>query len=353
MKTTGQLLKDAREKKNISINEVALATKINAKALLAMESGDPDGLPPRTFLRGFVRAYAGFLGLDVQQILSVYQEEMGGAKPRGEGDSPAPTLSKTEPRAKAPLGLDARGVSPAKIGGVIVVLILIGLIVLFKKKMDSYESETVKATGAAQADSASARHAGVTPPSPLPNEIPQPIGSATPAPLPAATAAPAPTPEATPMPTRSPTPAATPAPTPTPTPSPSPSPTPATDSATAPAPITPAAPSPTPTPTPSPSPSPTPVAKPSPTPKPTPRPTPVGRPQEVLIEALDGVDVDATIDGEAPRKFKMRGQEVQTIKAKRRVTLKFSDGGAVNIVVNGKDRGVPGDLGKPMRVDLP
>jgi cytoskeleton protein RodZ len=91
----------------------------------------------------------------------------------------------------------------------------------------------------------------------------------------------------------------------------------------------------------------------APTPRPTPRPTPIGRPQEVLIEALDLVEVEAQVDGEPMKKLKLSGQEVQAIKAKKRVILRFSDGGAVNLVVNGKDRGVPGDLGKPLRVELP
>jgi cytoskeleton protein RodZ len=118
-------------------------------------------------------------------------------------------------------------------------------------------------------------------------------------------------------------------------------------------------PSATPTPTPKPSATPTPTPKPSATPTPTPKPsaTPTivtnGRNSEVLIEALDQVDVEATIDGEAPRSLKLRAEQVQSIKVKKKVILKFSNGGAVNLIVNGIDRGVPGDLGKPMKVELP
>jgi cytoskeleton protein RodZ len=78
-----------------------------------------------------------------------------------------------------------------------------------------------------------------------------------------------------------------------------------------------------------------------------------GRNNEILIEALDNVDIEAVIDGETARPLKLKAEQVQTIKAKRRVTLRLSNGGAVNIVVNGIDRGVPGDLGKPLKVDLP
>lgn len=68
---------------------------------------------------------------------------------------------------------------------------------------------------------------------------------------------------------------------------------------------------------------------------------------------MDNVDVEATIDGEPPRRIRLGADQVQTFKAKRNVILRFSDGGAVNLIVNGSDRGVPGDLGKPTRVELP
>ncbi len=71
-----------------------------------------------------------------------------------------------------------------------------------------------------------------------------------------------------------------------------------------------------------------------------------------MIEALGDVTVEAQIDGEN-KVFKLSSDSVQAIRAKRKIILRFSDGGAVNLIVNGTDRGVPGDLGKPLRVELP
>ena len=88
------------------------------------------------------------------------------------------------------------------------------------------------------------------------------------------------------------------------------------------------------------------AASPSPTPK-------AGRATSVLIEALDSVEIEATIDNEPPRKVQLTAEAVQTFRAKRRVVLQISDGGAINLVVNGTDRGVPGDLGRPLRLELP
>ena len=65
------------------------------------------------------------------------------------------------------------------------------------------------------------------------------------------------------------------------------------------------------------------------------------------------MEIEAILEGEAPKKFTLKAEQVQTIKAKGKVILKLNDGGAVNITNNGIDRGVPGDLGKATKVEYP
>ena len=392
MKITGQILKENRERKGISISEVAIATKINNKTLLAMESGDSANLPPKTFLRGFVKAYASYLELDVESVMNTYFDEMGSARPKADitetaevaGPSirqkPAPNEANDAINPKTSLGV--------KIGAVAGILLLVILIVVFKNKMERYEKEALdKSLPAGVAALSDSR------PSPLPGdnisgtlngqapsddaddtaEATQANGKNNPDSQPALTPTPAvgalaggiatatSTSTSTPVPSATPGPSpvkATPTPTPTPIPAPAvtPKPTPVPVAAVAPIAAKPATtPSPTPTPVASPSPTPSPTSSPTPVAKPTatPTPRPAGKPQEVIIEALDNVEVDTQVDDEGSKKIKLHSEQVQNIKAKRHVILKFSDGGAVNLIVNGVERGVPGDLGKPMRVELP
>jgi len=351
MKTTGQILKENREKKGITLNEVALATKINVKALTAIEEGDLENLPTKTFLRGFVRSYARYLGLDEEAILSSFYEEMGSTKPKVNTIPEAKVLSDSEsPFSPGSLAGELRGHS-SKIIAVIAIIVLIALILVFKSKMQSYENETIvtdvpKEIEAVQRDESDD----------APAATPAPTTAATPSATPGQTNATAtPTAAATPAPTAAVnatpnvTPTATPKPTPKPTATPTPTPTPAT---------TPTA---TPTPKPTATPLPTPAAAAAgadsaaattATPPATPTPA-AGRPQEVIVEAMDDVEVEATIDSEPPRKLRLKADQVQTFKARRKVVLRLSDGGAVNLSVNGADRGVPGDLGKPARVEFP
>jgi cytoskeletal protein RodZ len=62
--TVGQRLKAQREKRGISLTDIAASTKISKAALLAIERDDIRQLPGGIFARSFVRSYAQALGLD-------------------------------------------------------------------------------------------------------------------------------------------------------------------------------------------------------------------------------------------------------------------------------------------------
>ncbi|RZM00965.1 MAG: transcriptional regulator, partial [Pedobacter sp.] len=81
MKRTGEFLKKAREQKGLSINEIGLSLKISSKILKAIEDGDMTQLPAKTFLRGFVQSYANYLRVDVNEIMRIFQDEMGSTRP--------------------------------------------------------------------------------------------------------------------------------------------------------------------------------------------------------------------------------------------------------------------------------
>lgn len=346
MKITGQILKENRERKSISLSEVAISTKINVKTLQAMEAGDAENLPPKTFLRGFVRSYAGYLGLDVESVMSTFQDEMGSTKPKSAlPDEAQESAGRTKGNPQeANDAINPRSSNAVKAGVVAMILVVVVLIFFVKKKMENYEKETVvenPAELAQIATNATNAPGATTASSPIEDlhASPPPL---TLAPTPAQVLATVPTAVPTPQPTPTPMATSTPAPTPKPTPTPTPVPTP----------------KPTPEPTPRPTPAAKAVAPPTATPStagatPTPKPSPAGRPQEVIIEALNGVEIDASIDDEGVKHFSLKGDQVQAIKARRHVVLKLSDGGAVNLIVNGVEKGVPGDLGKPARIELP
>jgi len=71
----GDELRRERELRRISLREVAEATKINLRYLEALERNDFEHLPGGIFNRGFVKAYAQFIGIDAETMVTAYIHE--------------------------------------------------------------------------------------------------------------------------------------------------------------------------------------------------------------------------------------------------------------------------------------
>ena len=69
----GHILREARETKGLTLREVQDKTRISSRFLEALEVGDFDRLPTQTHVRGFLRNYARFLGLDPDPLLERYE----------------------------------------------------------------------------------------------------------------------------------------------------------------------------------------------------------------------------------------------------------------------------------------
>src|SRR5438093_3736285 len=70
----GSKLRAARERRGLSLRQIAGATKISVSALEALERNDIARLPGGIFSRAFVRSYALEVGLDPEETI---QEFMG------------------------------------------------------------------------------------------------------------------------------------------------------------------------------------------------------------------------------------------------------------------------------------
>jgi len=364
MKKTGEILKAAREAKGLSLNEVGLSLKISSKVLKAIEDGDDSHLPAKTFLRGFVKSYATFLRLDADKVLEQFYEEMGSTRPQpyirpattsaeketspvSEVTAEAAATTEATPEATVtPIRKEtvtppprAGAYSPLQekkntktIAVFVVLAVLVGLILFTKRMIDKYSKEAeVPTAEVAQTIE------GATPVTPTVAETPAPVESMNPQ------ASPAPSPlsgiTAQPVEKTAPATMATPGASPTPT---------ATPSATA-SPKTVATASPTVTPTPSPVASATPAISPSPTPSPTPKEE-KNKPVELIVEALDTVEIEYSSPNGKPQKIRLSSEQVHTFKSKSGLKINFSNGGAVNLILNGKEIGIPGDLGKPIKL---
>jgi hypothetical protein len=73
----GSSLREARVRQGLDYPQVELATKIRAKYIRALEDEAFELLPSETYVKGFLRSYAEYLGLDGQLYVDEYNSRYG------------------------------------------------------------------------------------------------------------------------------------------------------------------------------------------------------------------------------------------------------------------------------------
>ena len=73
METLGQYLKRERTLRQINLEEISAATKIHLRVLKKLEDDDYASLPAPTFVKGFLKSYAKYLGLDPEDVAYRYE----------------------------------------------------------------------------------------------------------------------------------------------------------------------------------------------------------------------------------------------------------------------------------------
>lgn len=73
MDELGHILREARETKGLTLQQVQEQIRINARFLSALENGEYERLPTPVHVRGFLRNYARFLNLDPTPLIDRYE----------------------------------------------------------------------------------------------------------------------------------------------------------------------------------------------------------------------------------------------------------------------------------------
>lgn len=75
MMTVGEILKEKRLEKKLTLEQVEKAIKIRTKFLRSIEENDFKSFESTPTLRGFIRNYTSFLGLSIPQIMAFYRRQ--------------------------------------------------------------------------------------------------------------------------------------------------------------------------------------------------------------------------------------------------------------------------------------
>jgi transcriptional regulator with XRE-family HTH domain len=112
----GEKLKKARQEAGLSVNKVAQILNIQVSFLEHLEKGETDKMLADVYVRGFLRKYAGLLGLEPEKLLVEYDQETKIAR----------HLNKTPPHQSLPVLRASRFVvTPKSLSVIFVSLIII------------------------------------------------------------------------------------------------------------------------------------------------------------------------------------------------------------------------------------
>jgi hypothetical protein len=92
----GNSLREARLRRGVDFAQAEVATKIRGKYLRALEDEQFELLPAQTYVKGFLRTYAEYLGLDGQ----LYVDEFNSRFVAGDEHDPRPRRSNARPQRR-------------------------------------------------------------------------------------------------------------------------------------------------------------------------------------------------------------------------------------------------------------
>jgi hypothetical protein len=134
-------LKAAREYKKVTLEQISATTKINVTFLQALEDGRWDILP-EPYIKGFLKAYAQCVGMNVLKVLKKYDELEKGVSPSEEKTAEEEGLVPPEPPPAAP-----RSRFPAvKVrtygvlyGVLVIAIVVVGVILVSRRSTEPVE----------------------------------------------------------------------------------------------------------------------------------------------------------------------------------------------------------------------
>ena len=149
----GTSLREARLRQGIEIGEAEQGTKVRSKYLRALEDERFELLPGHTYVKGFLRSYADFLGLDGQLYVDEYNSRFV------TGEDEQPLQARRRPQSRLDRRIDARVIllTLAAIAGVTAIVIAAGNSAPEEPRIPNL---TPPATGQVQPDRQAAPAAG-------------------------------------------------------------------------------------------------------------------------------------------------------------------------------------------------
>ncbi|MBI3448096.1 MAG: helix-turn-helix domain-containing protein [Acidobacteria bacterium] len=121
MASFGEELRRERELRDISIREISEATNIPSRFLEALEQNNFSILPGGAYNRGFIRSYARHIGINIEEMINAYSQEVGRQEANPPIDARRSALPPGAQASNGAAGLIA-GISVLAVAGAIAIL---------------------------------------------------------------------------------------------------------------------------------------------------------------------------------------------------------------------------------------
>jgi len=173
----GETLRMAREQQGLSLDVISQRTKIGTEKLRAIEENDIQRLPSGIFLRGFVRAYAREVGLDVEDTVNRYIAQFESQASIVEDDTPYALAEETPAEISETQRIEESLREMSIWGVVVVVLLSLGLLAYMTLRSPSVSPAATVDRAEAPAVTPPPAFASLVPVAPLPpaDAVPPPL----------------------------------------------------------------------------------------------------------------------------------------------------------------------------------
>lgn len=129
MESIGAKLRQARKEKNLTLEEVYQKTKIHLNTLKALEEDNFKNIGI-SYARGFLKMYAKFLGLDLNEVMGLYTKKFPSQTPSSNRKQTAP-----QPKPEVKLGKSFSWMAIKVFAILLVVIIVFGLLIFGLSKL--------------------------------------------------------------------------------------------------------------------------------------------------------------------------------------------------------------------------
>lgn len=128
----GPVLERARNERGLSLEDVEQATKIRKRYIVGLEQEDYGQLPAEIYLRGFLKTYADFLGLDGEEMVQRLKQLRPSRREYREDNTTQPEGDLSEPAAVNSGGADRErgGRTRGTILTVVVLAVVVAIVII-------------------------------------------------------------------------------------------------------------------------------------------------------------------------------------------------------------------------------